>query len=206
MCIKQCRNVRRFGKLESNPEKAGVACCGFIAFVITTILGLLFLFKWLKARELGESYYCTDFRVLSLNQKDPYFVPENVGDHWKFAFLANLILYGILSVLNLLAIIGGWAPILRIWACVGYVVVAGYYIYVGTITTIVRFDKAGVYCSYAPYPGEIFTEHGAFLRKMVIIQWSLLCPLTCLATSGMTLVKREDSDPRSFKNTLPTED
>ena len=117
---------------------------------------------------MGDDYYCTDFRVLSLNQKDPYFVPVNVGATWKFVFLNNMILYGILSVLNLVAIIGGFKPDLRIWACIGYVIAVGYYIYVGLITTMVRFDEAGVYCTYAPYPGGIFTEHGTFLKKMVI--------------------------------------
>ena len=83
-------------------------------------------------------------------------------------FLHNMILYGILTVLNLFAIIGGFKPNFRIWACCGYCFAMGYYIFVAISTSLIRFSDAGIYCTYAPYPGGIFTEHGAFLKKMII--------------------------------------
>ena len=63
MCLQKCRNIKTAGKLESNPEKAGVTFCGSIAFIFTITFTILYLEKWLKAIDMGDEYYCTDFRV-----------------------------------------------------------------------------------------------------------------------------------------------
>lgn len=209
MCLKKCKNVTTLGKLESNPEKAGVSCCGLIAFGFTLTFALIYFDKWMTAREMGDEYYCTDYRLVWANENDAFFEPENVGKEWMNAFLHNWILYAILSVFNLCAIIGGWKVNLRNWACCGHVLASGYYLFAVILASVARFSDAGVYCALAPYPGGVFTEHGSFLKKMVTAQWILICPLTCLATSGMKEISREKSDPRHRKtalNELPTED
>ena len=144
--------------------------------------------------------------MLKENADDPYFVPENVGEGWTKAFLHNTILYAILSILNLLAIIGGFKSVLRNWACCGHVLVSGYYLFALIKATVERFSSAGEYCAYAPYPGGAFTEHGAFLKQMVTWQWLLVCPLTFLATSGMKEIKRATDDPRYHANIVPGDD
>lgn len=100
-----------------------------------------------------------------MSSDDPEYVPQNIGDRWKFIFLTNLILYGVLSIFSLFAMVGGFVPIFRIMACCGYFFAAAYYVFVAIYTTIWRFNAASIYCTHAPYPGGIFNEHGEFLRK-----------------------------------------
>ena len=101
------------------------------------------------------------------------------------------------------AIVGGWKSSLRNVACCGHVLVSGYYLFALIKATKVRFSDEGVYCAQAPYPGGVFIEHGTFLKKMITAQWFLICPLTCMATSGMKEIHREEDDPRHRKNILP---
>ena len=167
MCFKLWRKVKTLDKIESGPEKTGVSLCGLIAFTITITICLMYYMRWQEAKDLGEEYYCSDYRVIKEKADDPYFVPENVGEGWTKAFLHNYILYGILSFFNVLAVIGGFKSALRSWACCGHVLVSGYYLFAVIKATAVRFNSGGEYCAYAPYPGGVFTEHGAFLKTMV---------------------------------------
>ena len=206
MCFKLWRKVKTLDKIESSPEKAGVSLCGLIAFAVTLTISIMYYLRWSEAKDLGEDYYCTDYRVLKEKSDDPYFVPENVGEGWTKAFLHNTILYGILSLCNLFAIVGGFKSVFRSWACCGHVLVSGYYIFAIIQATVVSFKSGGEYCAHAPFPGGLFTEHGAFLKQMLTWQWVLVCPLTFLATSGMKEIKRAVDDPRHEANIVPTED
>ena len=103
MCFKLWRKVKTLDKIESGPEKTGVSLCGLIAFTITITICLMYYMRWQEAKDLGEDYYCSDYRVIKEKADDPYFVPENVGEGWTKAFLHNYILYGILSFFNVLA-------------------------------------------------------------------------------------------------------
>ena len=194
MCKDRFRKVIYFSRRETNPEKAGVTFCGLISFVLTITFTILFAMKLSKASNMGDEYYCTDFRTKQASTDDPYYVPKNVGEAWKFIFLTNLILYGLLSLFSLFAMVGGFVPVFRIMACCGYFFAAGYYIFVAIYTIMYRFSAAGIYCSHAPYPGGVFNEHGEFLRKASISHWVLLCPLICLGTSGMNTIKQEGAE------------
>ena len=106
--------------------------------------------------------------MVKLYSDDPYFKPNNVGEGWKKMFLHNWIVYSLLSIFNLLAIIGGWKTALRNWACCGHVLISGYYLFALIKASMVRFSDGGEYCANAPYPGGVFTEHGAFLKNMIM--------------------------------------
>ena len=130
MCRDRFRKVIYFSRRETDPEKAGVTFCGLISFVLTITFTILFAMKLSKASSMGDEYYCTDFRTKQASSDDPYYVPTNVGEAWKFIFLTNLILYGLLSLFSLFAMVGGFVPVFRIMACCGYFFAAFYYIFV----------------------------------------------------------------------------